>query len=264
MKSKFLLLAGIVALLIVLTWMSHAQALTANGPTTFCQGGSVTLSVPLDSGVNYTWLQGNTVMAGQQSNQLVVTSSGLYRVIRNSAANCCDTSNSVAVQVNPLPTATINPSGTVTVYCFTQVPTLTTTPVAGATYQWYYNNAVISGATSTSYIPNSIGVYHVLVRNASNCTQSSPTLTIVGGTPPASPLLTVGGPSCSGQAQLQCTPIAGALNYHWYHDGNYFTSTTTNSLVVTNSGNYRVEVAYTSGCPWVASNTVLADRKSVV
>lgn len=258
MKPKFLFYAGILALLIGKPQCSNAQALTASGPTTFCQGGSVTLSVPLDTNVSYAWLRDTVLIAGQQSNLLTVTVSGSYRVVRSSVANCCDTSNSVTVQVNPLPTATIHPSGTITVYCGPQVPTLTTTPVAGATYQWYQNNVAISGATSSSYLPFSIGVYHVVVRNANNCMQSSPTLTIVGGAPPAGPVLSVSSAPCSGQALLQCTPFSGALNYHWYRDGTYFTATTTNSLVVTNSGSYRVEVAYTSGCPWVASNTVQA------
>jgi hypothetical protein len=91
MKPKFLFYAGILALLIGKPQCSNAQALTASGPTTFCQGGSVTLSVPLDTNVSYAWLRDTVLIAGQQSNLLTVTVSGSYRVVRSSVANCCDT-----------------------------------------------------------------------------------------------------------------------------------------------------------------------------
>lgn len=244
-------------LLFSLQKSGNAQPLTALGPTTFCQGNSVVLSVPLDSATSYVWLQDSTLISGQQGNQLIVTNTGNYRVIRSSVANCCDTSNSIFVQVNPLPIATINPSGTVTVYCGPNVPTLTTTPTPGATYQWFKDNVAIAGATSTSYLPYSVGVYYVLV-TLNNCQQASPTLTIVGGAPPSgSTNLTSTSVQCSGQATLQITPFPGALSYRWYRDFTLIATTqNTYSMVVTQSGSYHVEVAWHPVCMPLTSNSL--------
>lgn len=252
-----------IILLFSLYKSGNAQVLSALGPTTFCQGGSVALSVPLDTSTAYTWLQNSAVIAGQVGNQLIATSTGTYSVIRSSAANCCDTSNSILVQVNPLPTATINPSGTVTVYCGPNVPTLTTTPTVGATYQWFKDNVAIAGATSTSYLPFSVGVYYVLV-TLNNCQQASPTLTIVGGAPPSGPMsLTSTSVPCSGQATLQITPLPGALSYRWYRGFTLIATTqNTHSIVVTQSGSYDVQVVWHPVCMPVNSNTLQVNISS--
>jgi len=257
MKATFSPFIRVFTLFFFFQLSSYAQTLTASGPTSFCQGGSVSLSVPLDTNVSYSWLRDTVLIVGQQGNLLVVTSSGNYRVIRSSATNCCDTSNSITVQVNPLPIATISPSGTVTVYCSPDVPTLTTTPIPGATYQWLLNNVPISGATATSYLPQSVGIYRVVVTNSSNCQQSSPTLTIVGGGPPSVPggfNVTAAVTPCVGQATLSVNPVPGVIEYRWYRNYVLIATTQTTSLVVNSSGDYYVQARWHLACQPIQSN----------
>jgi len=247
----------VIILLFSLHKSGNAQPLTALGPTTFCQGNSVVLSVPLDSATSYVWLHDSTLISGQQGNQLTVTNTGNYRVIRSSAANCCDTSNSIFVQVNALPIATINPSGTVTVYCGPSVPTLTTTPTVGATYQWFKDNVAIAGATSTSYLPFSIGVYHVVVTSASGCQQSSPTLTIVGGAPPTTQFnISAVSVPCAGQATIQVTAVPGVINYRWYQNNILIATTQSTSLLVTVAGDYYVQAVWHPLCPPLTTSPI--------
>lgn len=47
--------------------------------------------------------------------------------------------------------------------------TLTTPTVAGATYQWYFNRTLVSGATTTSFPIQNTGLYAVEITNSAGC-----------------------------------------------------------------------------------------------
>jgi hypothetical protein len=72
--------------------------IVANGPLTFCQGGSVTLTA--SGGSSYVWSNSAT------GNTLNVTQSGNYFAVVSSGA-CVDTTSIIAVTVNPLPVVTL-------------------------------------------------------------------------------------------------------------------------------------------------------------
>ncbi len=67
-------------------------SITANGPTTFCQGGSVQLTA--STGASYLWNTGST------NQSIHVTSSGTYTVTVTNANNCVR-SATMSVTVNP-------------------------------------------------------------------------------------------------------------------------------------------------------------------
>src|ERR1019366_9087979 len=77
--------------------------ITPSGPTTFCQGGSVTLTCT--AGSSYLWSDGETTQS------IVVTTSGTYTITMTDANGCVGISASITVTVNPLPTPTITASG---------------------------------------------------------------------------------------------------------------------------------------------------------
>jgi hypothetical protein len=74
--------------------------ITAGGPTTFCQGGSVQLNSSQPSGNN--WSTGATTAS------ITVSASGSYTVTYTDGNGCESTSAPTSVTVNPLPTATID------------------------------------------------------------------------------------------------------------------------------------------------------------
>lgn len=76
-----------------------ASVITPAGPTTFCQGDSVTLAA--SGGNSYTWSDNST------NSTLSVTQAGTYYVIAEVGA-CADTSASITVNVNTLPAVTLN------------------------------------------------------------------------------------------------------------------------------------------------------------
>ncbi|MBS1618421.1 MAG: PKD domain-containing protein, partial [Bacteroidetes bacterium] len=77
---------------------SLTASITASGPTTFCDGGSVILTANYDTAYSYHWSNGYT------SSNTVVYASGTYTVTVTQNGNSV-VATPVTVTVNPLPTA---------------------------------------------------------------------------------------------------------------------------------------------------------------
>lgn len=139
-------------------------ALNADGPTSFCTGDDVVLSIT--DGTNYVWSNGSL------NASITVTTTGNYSVtVLNSTAGC-SVVLSQNVTVSPVPNPTINLVGQ-------NLSTGTFT-----TYQWSFNGTPILGATSQNVNPTATGngQYTVTVTNSSGCEAVSTTynLTNVG------------------------------------------------------------------------------------
>ncbi len=98
--------------------------ITANGPTTFCEGGSVDLTSSIAD--EYLWSTGET------SQTITVSTAGTYTVMI-SDLNLCSSSVSdpIVINVNPLPSVSF--SGLDVSYCHDALPvTLTGNPIPNA------------------------------------------------------------------------------------------------------------------------------------
>jgi subtilisin-like proprotein convertase family protein len=110
--------------------------ITASGATTFCTGGSVTLTAT--AATNYLWSNGATTQS------IVVNTSGSYSCTINTASACSATSTATTVTVNNLP-VTANASSTN--ICAGTPVTLSSTAANGGTIQVpvnFSNNTVYS------------------------------------------------------------------------------------------------------------------------
>lgn len=75
-------------------------SITAGGPTTFCEGGSVTLTETPVGGATYQWFKGGAPIVGATTNVYVATSSGNYKCrVTKTATGCSKTSNTIAILV---------------------------------------------------------------------------------------------------------------------------------------------------------------------
>jgi hypothetical protein len=130
----------------------------AGGSTTFCDGGSVTLTS--SGGSSYLWSTGATTPS------ITVTTSGNYSVQVTNALGCQSLSSiPTVVTVNPKPvTPTITPNGPL-VFCDGGSVTLTSS--SGSGYLWS------TGATTPSIVVTTSGNYSVQVTDGLGC-QSSP------------------------------------------------------------------------------------------
>lgn len=133
-------------------------SITASGPLTFCQGGSVVLTA--SAGSAYVWSTGETTPS------ITVTNSGTYNVsITN--GNCTSTSPSFEVIVNPSPATPILSLSGPTEFCEGGSLVLSVTNVEGVAYQWLKSvdggfADPIPGETGTSLTVTTAGRYTVM------------------------------------------------------------------------------------------------------
>ena len=217
-----------IASIVTINALPATPIITAGGPTTFCDGGSVTLTS--SAGTTYLWSDA-AISPGRN-----ITSAGSYNV-RVTDGNGCQSAASAAtlVTVNALPvTPTITAGGPPT-FCAGASVTLTSS--AEANYLWS------TGATTASIIVSTAGSYTIRVTNANGCqSASSASTTVTVNALPVTPIITADGPTtiCEG-GNVTLTSSVGT-SYFWS------TGATTASINVTAAGSYTVQVANASGC----------------
>src|SRR5258706_364523 len=109
--------------------------ITPGGPTTFCTGGSVTLTSSSASG-NQWYLNGNLI-GGATNDTYSATASGNYTVTVTASGCTSAASAATTVTVNPIPaTPTVTPGGPTT-FCTGGSVLLTSSSASGN--QWYLN-----------------------------------------------------------------------------------------------------------------------------
>ena len=206
---------------------------TPGGPTTFCQGGSVTLTSSSATG-NQWFLNGNPI-GGATNSTYSATASGSYTV-KVTDGNACTSaaSNAVAVTVNPLPaTPTITPGGPTT-FCTGGSVTLTSSSATGN--QWYLNGNPIGGATANTYLATAAGSYTVKVTDVNSCTSAASAATVVTVNP--NPNATITAPAslvANSTGNIASVANAGAgAAYAWSITGGTITGGAgTNSITFT-------------------------------
>jgi PKD repeat protein len=145
-----------------------APTITAGGSTTFCQGGSVTLTSSAGSGT--TWSNSAT------GSSITASSSGTYTATVTVASCASAASNSISVTVNSNPSVSF---GSVPMLCSTDGPyTFTQGSPAGGTYSG-------TGVTGNQFNPATTGIGSTAVTynytNGNGCSGSAQTTVVVDG-----------------------------------------------------------------------------------
>ncbi|MBS1685052.1 MAG: T9SS type A sorting domain-containing protein [Bacteroidetes bacterium] len=202
---------------------SMSVSMSASGPTTFCSGGSVTLTS--SAATSYSWSTGAT------SQSISPTTSGTYTVTATTSG--CTGTASQSVTVNAAPAASI--SGTTSI-CSGSSTTLTAS--GGTGYSWS------TGATTAAISTSAAGTYRVTVTNAAGCTATASATVTVNANPAAS----ISGTTsiCSGSSTT--LTASGGTGYLWS------TTATTAAISVSTAGTYRVTVTNASGCTATAGS----------
>ncbi len=207
------------------------STITPSGPTSFCQGGSVTLTAT--QGNSYLWSDGETTQS------ILVTSTGNYSVDVTLNGGCVAGSSVTAVTVSPYPSSTITASGPTTI-CSGGSVTLSANAGAGGNYIWSTN------AITSSINVNTSGTYYVTVTNAAGCSATS-TGTVVTVSSAATASVTASGPTtfCPG-GSVTLTAQSGT-SYVWSNGA------TTQAITVSAAGNYVVTVTLSGGCSAISN-----------
>ena len=223
--------------------------ITANGPTEFCNGGSVALTSS-DTSNFVSWYRDNQFVQGIIGGSFSATLSGTYRakVLVN---NCLSGfSNAIVVTANPV-TPTISAMDSLS-FCNGDSVILSSSIALGN--QWYKDGAVINGATNQTYTATQSGSYTVRVTTGNCTSQTSNALVVsVGAAPPT--ISVIGSLSiCNGESVGLRS--SSALGNQWYKDGVLITGATNQTYVTNLAGSYTVRVAI-SNCPPATSTAAV-------
>lgn len=225
--------------------------------TSFCIGNSVDLAItnPQDT-LNYFWSKDNIVdLSLNNTPSNTFNSTGTFRVRAvNSPYNCTTTSNPINIVVNDYPPSpTIIPDANApetTSTGFNICPgtnsKLSTSPLLGASYQWFINDTIIPSAQSQSITINREGAY--TVETSLNGCPSTSTKTIVGLLPSAQGIFIppVVKTICNGYTTT--LKASNAFSYQWYLNYKPIETATSSSFDAASSGVYQVEFFTKQGC----------------
>ena len=198
-------------------------AVAANGPLTFCQGGSVTLTA--SGGTSYAWANSTITTAAR-----TINTSGSYTVTATNANGCFATSAPVVVNVLALPNAAIASTGST--ICLGSTVTLTAS--GGVSYAWS------NGAQTAATTVNNSNTYTVIVTGANGCTNTASNVVTVNANPAV--VTTANGPLTFCQGGSVTLNATGATSYIWSN------GTLGSSNIITQSGTYYVQGTNAAGC----------------
>jgi len=141
--------------------------ITAGGPTTFCNGGSVVLTA--SGGSSYLWSNGATTTS------ISANIPGSYTARVTSGCGS-PASAAIVVTVNAPAVAIITGNATICIGMNSVLSAASSIAGSGTItgYQWWYDNGTtntaISGATGVTYTATNAGNYSVVITDSNGCT----------------------------------------------------------------------------------------------
>jgi hypothetical protein len=268
---------------------SSNATLTVNVPPTIItppqnqtatQGQGATFSVGANgtAPLSYQWYFNGAALSGDTSSALILSdvqtnNAGNYTVVVSNVAGSV-TNAAVTLTVYVPPGITTQPQS----QTVTEGQNVTFSVVASGTtplgYQWYFNGAALSGATSSTLIlsnvqTNNAGSYMAGVSNvAGSATSAAATLTVYVPpgitTQPQSQTMIQGRNASFSVVASGTTP----LGYQWYFNDTALSGATSSELTLSNvqtsiAGNYAVVVANIAGSITSAAATLTVTNPAV-
>lgn len=220
---------------------SPSATVTGDGPTTFCSGGDVTLSVPAGA-ASYQWYTNSVPMVGQTGDTYYTDSTQTVTVRVINSAGCTTISAPIVVISGISPTVSMGGSDT---FCQGGHAVLVADPhgtTGIVTYQWLLNGLNITGANSATLFADKKGNYTAMV-SVSGTSGSC----VVFTTPLYIHTHNLPSPSITYSSKLLATQNT-YQGYQWYLNGIGIGGATRSTLVPAGNGSYRVMVTDTNGC----------------
>lgn len=200
--------------------------ISAGGPTSFCNGGSVTLTS--SPAANIVWSDNSTAAS------ITVSSSGTYDVTYTDGNGCTATSAQTTVTVNPNPSAPVITANGSTSFCTGDSVMLSSSQASGN--MWSPGNE-----TTQDIWVYASGTYVVTYTDGNGCTATSAPTTVSVSSAPA-PTVSISGSTslCPGETVTLTSSVADT--YLWSNGA------TTQSITVSTAGTYFVTVTNADPC----------------
>lgn len=221
---------------VVINAVPAAPSITPGGPTTFCPGGSVTLTSSAAS--NNNWNTGATTPA------ITASASGNYTVTTTVAGCTSPASAPVAVTVSPLDDASIAySSNTLCSGGGNETPTITT---AGGTFSAPAGISIDPSTGEIDVAASTEGTYAVTYTTAGTCPNSSITTIVITSAPDAA-FTYANSTYCTGDSDP--APVFGAGA-----SAGVFSSTTGLSI----NGAGQIDLSASTAGTYTVTNTIAA------
>ena len=222
--------------------------ITPDGPTEFCDGGSVDLQSSIAT--SYLWYK-DTISTGLTTRTITASDAGSYTVKVTNAGGCQSiASAATVVTVNELPAQpTITPDGP-TEFC--QGDSVDLESSVSTSYLWY-KSGISTGITTRIFTATHPDSYTVKVTNSEGCQSiASEAVVVTVNDLPDQPTITPDGPTefCDGDSVDLESSVA--TSYLWYKDA-VSTDLTTRTITASDAGSYTVKVTNADGCQSIAS-----------
>jgi PKD repeat protein len=233
-----------------------SASISTNNPVAFCSGGSATLIANTGTGLTHQWQLNNVDINGATNSSYVATATGSYTCKITLNGNCYSVSNAISIIVNPLPQASITPTGPIDI-CPGSTTTLSANTGTGLSYAWYWNG-FYTGITNSNYTANGSGSYSVVVTNTNNCANSSNSVTVNTLPAPAPVINALGNTTiCPGNNVVLNANTGTGISHQWNLNGNPILNATSSTYTASSSGNYTVTETGSNGCTAVSSSILV-------
>ena len=219
-----------------------APAIQANGPLSFCVGGSVTLST--NSTEALQWYMNSEPITDATGNQLVVMESGSYYVATVNGS-CSFNSAALNVVVSAALEPIISSDGDLTI-CMGESVNLQA-PLGFGSYQWMLNDEQVADSTSSSFTAYTAGNYSVIVTSGS-CNGVSNVLEVLESVAMMVAISPGTLPTQCPNAEVLLNATEGFTEYTWLQNSVEISTGAISDFTITEQGNYQVQATDEFGC----------------
>ena len=233
--------------------------------TGICPGGNTVLNVSGAS--DYVWSPAPQRINTSNGSSVTVApaSTTAYEITGRQLPSGCSSKTKTTVTVHPLPQGNISVAGNVNFIC--EGSSVILTASGGSAYQWYLNNALLQGATTSQLEAKQTGTYSVELTSPFGCknrTASTPAFSLIQK-PTADfrpPFGCVGNPISF--TNISQTAFAGPVRYDWDLGGGASSTQVNPTFIYSSGGAYNVKLTITpTQCPQLAqtvSKIVLIEK----
>ena len=226
---------GVSAPIDVVISQNPVASVSASGSTTFCEGGSITLSSA--SATNNVWSPN-----GETTQSITVSTSGSYSVLVTNEFGCSSQSDSTVITVNPNPSPAVTADGPTT-FCYGSNVILSSS--SSTTYVW-----TPTAETSQSINVTLTGDYSVTVTDANGCSGSSEPVHVEVSEELLPPTVIANSPTsfCVGQSVMFTASSTGNVTYQWFNNGVAISNGVGAAYTAWVTGSYYVVATDANGC----------------
>lgn len=224
--------------------------LTADGSTSFCQGGSVMLTADSPSAHSYLWMHDGAAIDGATGASVSAAAAGTYEVMAVSANGCLSAAAGTTLVVNTVPEPPVIAALGGTVLCGAASLQLSV-PDNGDGVQWLLDGVEVPGGTGTVLTAHAGGSYSAIYTSAAGCSSASSGPVAITEAPlPAIPHMAATEPTgfCEGGSTLLVADLVDGVTYQWLRNGEAIAGANGSDYLATTDGFYTVEVASAAGC----------------